>query len=96
MARIRRDAELVDDLSASEYEAMRAQLMRDWRQVLERARAVSPERVLDHERGVASAYVLLATRLRPHEIDAAVMRGVLGDGGIRSTLRNQRTELNGE
>jgi hypothetical protein len=74
-------AELVEDLSASEYEAMRAQLMRDWRQVLERARAVSPERVLSHERGVASAYVLLATRLRPHEMDAAIMRGVLGDAG---------------
>jgi hypothetical protein len=89
-------AELVEDLSASEYEALRAQLMTDWRQTLERARAVSPERPLPHERGVASAYVLLATRLRPQEIDPAILRGVLGDAAYERLYELQRTELNGE
>jgi hypothetical protein len=89
-------AELVDELSATEYEALRAQLVTDWRRTLERARAASPEQVLPHERGVASAYVLLATRLRPHEIDPAVMRSVLGDAAYDRLYESQRTEPNGE
>lgn len=89
-------AELVEGLSASEYETLRAQLMTDWRQTLERARAVSPERPLPHEGGVASAYVLLATRLRPHEIDPAILRGVLGDAAYERLYELQRTEPNGE
>ncbi|HEY3676819.1 MAG TPA: DUF721 domain-containing protein [Candidatus Tumulicola sp.] len=89
-------AELVEELSPSEYEALRAQLLADWRQTLERARAVSPERPLPHERGVASAYVLLATRLRPNEIDPAIMRGILGDAAYARLYELQRTEPNGE
>jgi hypothetical protein len=89
-------AELIDELSASEYEALRARLLSDWRLTLERARATSPERPLAHERGVASAYVLLATRLRPHEIDPRVMRSVLGDAAYDRLYEQQRTEPNGE
>jgi Dna[CI] antecedent, DciA len=89
-------AELVDELSASEYEALRAQLLTDWRQTLDRSRAVSPERPLPHERGVASAYVLLATRLRPNEIDPGIMRGVLGDAAYDRLYELERTEPNGE
>jgi hypothetical protein len=89
-------AELVDELSRTEYEVLRARLLSDWRQSLERARAASAEHPAPGERGLASAYVLLATRLRPHEIDPAVMRGVLGDASYERLYETQRTETNGE
>jgi hypothetical protein len=89
-------AELVDELSRTEYEVLRARLLSDWRQSLERARATSAEHPAPGERGLASAYVLLATRLRPHEIDPAVMRGVLGDASYDRLYETQRTETNGE
>jgi hypothetical protein len=89
-------AELVDELSRTEYEALRARLLSDWRQSLERSRVTSAEHPAPGERGLASAYVLLATRLRPHEIDPAVMRGVLGDALYDRLYEMQRTETNGE
>ena len=89
-------AELVDELSRTEYEALRARILSDWRQSLERSRAASADHPAPGERGLASAYVLLATRLRPHEIDPAVMRGVLGDALYDRLYETQRTETNGE
>jgi hypothetical protein len=89
-------AELVEELSRAEYEALRARLLSDWRQTLERARMASPESAAPNERGIANAYVLLATRLRPQDIEPAVMRGVLGDALYDRLYEIQRTETNGE
>jgi hypothetical protein len=56
----------------------------------------SPESAAPNERGIANAYVLLATRLRPQDIEPAVMRGVLGDALYDRLYEIQRTETNGE
>lgn len=72
-------AELVGNLSADEYEAMRLRLLKRWRDVLERVRQSGGAHLTTRDRMIASSYVLLKSRLDPERIAPAVVRDLLGD-----------------
>jgi len=68
---------LVPGLEPGELEAIRRGLLQRWWLGLERVRRGS-RRATDHERRIASSYVLLQSGLAPDDITPAVVRNVLG------------------
>lgn len=71
-------AALVENLAEHEYRTIRLQLLRRWKDALERVRRNSV-RVTTHDRMIASSYVLLKSELDPERIEPAVVRDLLGD-----------------
>ncbi len=71
-------APLVDDLSPHEYQLIRTQLLRRWRDTLERLRR-SGNAPTTRDRLIASSYVLLKSEVDPERIAPAVVRDLLGD-----------------
>ena len=72
-------APLVEGLAPQEYEAIRLQLLRRWKDALERLRRSGAAKVTTRDRMIASSYVLLKSELDPERIAPAVVRDLLGD-----------------
>jgi Dna[CI] antecedent, DciA len=72
-------ASLVKGLQPEEYERIRTGLLKHWWGKLAHARAAKQLSRDRSERVVASAYVLLQSKLPPEEIMPATVRGILGD-----------------
>jgi hypothetical protein len=72
-------APLVNGLSLQEYQSIRLQLLRRWKDVLERVRRTGGQRLTARDRMIASSYVLLKSELDPERIAPAVVRDLLGD-----------------
>jgi hypothetical protein len=70
--------EHVPGLAAGEVERIRRRLLQRWWVVLERARRAGRLSRSGRERGIASSYVLLESRLPPDRITPAVVRNLLG------------------
>jgi hypothetical protein len=64
--------------TVAEYERARRVLLQRWWTVLERAKRAGTLSRSGVERGLASSYVLLQSRLRPDRITPAVVRNLLG------------------
>ncbi len=72
-------APLVEGLTPQAYEAIRLQLLRRWKDVLERVRRTGGAQLTTRDRMIASSYVLLKSELDPERIAPAVVRDLLGD-----------------
>jgi hypothetical protein len=72
-------APLVDGLTPQAYETIRLQLLRRWKDVLERVRRTGGAQITTRDRMIASSYVLLKSELDPERIAPAVVRDLLGD-----------------
>lgn len=72
-------APLVEGLTPQLYEAIRLQLLRRWKDVLERVRRTGGAQLTTRDRMIASSYVLLKSELDPERIAPAVVRDLLGD-----------------
>ena len=72
-------APLVGNLSPQDYGAIRLQLLRRWKDVLERVRRTGGAQLTTRDRMIASSYVLLKSELDPERIAPAVVRDLLGD-----------------
>jgi hypothetical protein len=76
--------EQLPDLSGSEYERVRRQLLQRWWPILERARRAGKVSRHGLERQIASSYILLQSRLPPDRITPAVVANLLGDDLVRA------------
>lgn len=72
-------APLVDDLSPDDYQLVRLQQLRRWKDALERVRRGGGRMLTTRDRMIASSYVLLKSELDPERIVPAVVRDLLGD-----------------
>lgn len=72
-------APLLDDLKPHEYQLVRLQLLRRWKDALERVRRSGGRSLSTRDRMIASSYVLLKSELDPERIAPAVVRDLLGD-----------------
>jgi hypothetical protein len=72
-------AAVVPGLKPHEYEAVRLNLLRRWKDTLERIRRSGKRNVSMRDRSIASSYVLLKSQLEPDKIAPAVVRDLLGD-----------------
>ncbi len=72
-------AVLAENLTLQDYAAIRLRLLRQWRDVLERARRTRGAHLTTRDRMIASSYVLLKSELEPERIAPAVVRDLLGE-----------------
>lgn len=72
-------AELVNDLTLTEYETVRTRLLSRWWDALSRVRRSGRRTMTPRERLIASSYVLLKSGVDPERIAPAVVRDLLGD-----------------
>ena len=70
---------LVDGLDPQSYQSIRLQLLRRWKDALERVRRAGGAKLTVRDRMIASSYVLLKSELDPERIAPAVVRDLLGD-----------------
>ncbi len=72
-------APLVDDLQLHDYRLIRLQLLRRWKDALDRVRRDGGKTLSTRDRMIASSYVLLKSELDPERIAPAVVRDLLGE-----------------
>ncbi|HET7814128.1 MAG TPA: DciA family protein [Candidatus Baltobacteraceae bacterium] len=72
-------APLVEQLTPHEYQLIRLQLLRRWKDALERVRRSGGAVLTTRDRMIASSYVLLESELDPERIAPAVVRNLLGN-----------------
>lgn len=71
-------APLVEQLTPHEYRLIRLQVLRRWKDALERVRRSGGRGLTTRDRMIASSYVLLESELDPERIAPAVVRNLLG------------------